>query len=895
MKRLIAPLLVALSFVGVGHAAYFQAQTYLPSGFNPTTVASEAHVFGMDDPSDPTQYLVPGNGAPAISTSQFYNSAGLYNFRPYDLDTMGAPGAAVKAANGGRRYVWFASADHPVFGYAWTGGTAFIAGYSFQPWDFPRQMSEVIIANNSFSTPSHSVSGGFVTYQAPTLSYNPDDPDGLPFYIMAETGPTHWTGLWRSADLVTFTVKEISHWHTTDQGAIGAQVAAGGSGYSAGTQLLTLVGGTCSIQPQFNVTVVAGAITAPTVVTAGQCSANPSNPVSTTGGGGTGGTLNVFFNTWWSSFVRYVQRTGTNAFTTIALSGLAPTVSIWTTINGIDYTTASVPISGFEGSPDSFGSVFSLGGTFSFGSQLYGVGREDATGGGNNQYCTIFPMNSTTFDKLNSPAKFRVASGWANLNFPGPGFLQECVGYPEDGILYALPTYGFPNDVGTTAQGNGRGGTYYADGAGLDQQFIDKLVIRFDDVAARQAAPVGMGVSAVSGTATITWKNALPQNTYRLYRGTNATTQATLIGDYTSVTSATDSPSTGRYWYKLVTLDSGVERKSRVLSVYVSSSSAFINEHINRVLDDGGDISTVNQAFLDRTDTMLTSVGIRNVLELFTHPAVGVKTSTSPIKIYDLGTTRLPRSEDFKPTTAATTYSATAVNGGPAWTNANNNSYGYWGNPKRGNTIQKKRKLSIVVAYERTQTTEDFTFVGTGPIFGTSFTGNAIITLKHTAGTPGNIEFSLSDETSTKTASVAASGSGMQIAIGTYDGTSMLAYTGSTAGTAVTTLDPNPNFGKNTAPGVEGWVNSSLAGARNLINNGGSPYVLGSPFPAIYPLLGSGSVQNYVLRRYGVADVMTFTETNAKGKIQCVMVLEDALTPTQIGNIITFLQSTTNW
>jgi hypothetical protein len=78
--------------------------------------------------------------------------------------------------------------------------------------------------------------------------------------------------------------------------AISATVAAGGAGYTAGTQLLTVSGGTCTTQPQFNVTVVAGAITAPVLVTAGQCSVIPANPAATTGGGGAGGTLTVSYS-----------------------------------------------------------------------------------------------------------------------------------------------------------------------------------------------------------------------------------------------------------------------------------------------------------------------------------------------------------------------------------------------------------------------------------------------------------------------------------------------------------------------------------------------------------------------------------------------------------------------
>lgn len=90
------------------------------------------------------------------------------------------------------------------------------------------------------------------------------------------------------------TANSISTTYTNPGGGAGvATVAAGGSGYTTGTQLLTLTGGTCAVAPQYNVTVVAGAITAPVLFREGICTTRPSNPVSTSGGGGTLGTLNV--------------------------------------------------------------------------------------------------------------------------------------------------------------------------------------------------------------------------------------------------------------------------------------------------------------------------------------------------------------------------------------------------------------------------------------------------------------------------------------------------------------------------------------------------------------------------------------------------------------------------
>jgi hypothetical protein len=126
----------------------------------------------------------------------------------------------------------------------------------------------------------------------------------------------------------------------------------------------------------------------------------------------------------------------------------------------------------------------------------------------------------------------------------------------------------------------------------------------------------------------------------------------------------------------------------------------------------------------------------------------------------------------------------------------------------------------------------------------------------------------------------------------------MLAYTGTTAGSAVTTLDPNPDFGDTTIVGSNRYILGSLAGSRNVALSGSSPDVFPSPFPAAFPFLGSGSIQNYVKRRgtnSGVSDTTLFTETNAQFKGQTVMVLSGAINSTQIGQLNTFLRSTTNW
>lgn len=78
-------------------------------------------------------------------------------------------------------------------------------------------------------------------------------------------------------------------------GAVSATIGAGGTGYTL-NNVVTVSGGTFTIAAQFTVTgVAAGVVTAVTLLTAGNYTAVPANPAATTGGTGTGLTLNI---TW---------------------------------------------------------------------------------------------------------------------------------------------------------------------------------------------------------------------------------------------------------------------------------------------------------------------------------------------------------------------------------------------------------------------------------------------------------------------------------------------------------------------------------------------------------------------------------------------------------------------
>jgi len=76
-----------------------------------------------------------------------------------------------------------------------------------------------------------------------------------------------------------------------------ADVDAGGGSYTVG-DVLTVVGGTGQATKLMVDTVSAGAVTAVTITRPGTYQTNPSNPVSVTGGTGSGATFTLTFKTW---------------------------------------------------------------------------------------------------------------------------------------------------------------------------------------------------------------------------------------------------------------------------------------------------------------------------------------------------------------------------------------------------------------------------------------------------------------------------------------------------------------------------------------------------------------------------------------------------------------------
>ncbi len=244
-------------------------------------------------------------------------------------------------------------------------------------------------------------------------------------------------------------------------------------------------------------------------------------------------------------------------------------------------------------------------------------------------------------------------------------------------------------------------------------------------------------------------------------------------------------------YYKLVYLHSGVEQKNRVVSTYCSSSIyQEVNAHLTRAAAGGADMTTCDRTFMDTFYAWLTSNGLKNNLLFATMPEFCVAKSGSVIsKIFDMGTTRLPRGGDYTAGTANTSYNATGINSKPAWVNSANTAYGYYGGG-RLNNIRRKTQITMFAAYQKPGTAIATPFV--------SGQFSVRMMLSHTAGTPGGAEFRLYDQTQTKTATATVSGLATDVhtLAGTFDGTTLLAYSDAVAGSGSQTglVIPGPNL-----------------------------------------------------------------------------------------------------
>lgn len=232
--------------------------------------------------------------------------------------------------------------------------------------------------------------------------------------------------------------------------------------------------------------------------------------------------------------------------------------SKWTSTDGVTFTNGSLynkAVGTYSfANPSQTGPQFSVSGT------TYVMAPGSDSGVGNYIYQVAVDSGGNV---LSTPTPVRLSDRYLQT-YPGPTFLIYLYGYVEDGVFHAYADHGYFSDTSLVL------GALYENGGGLDEEYIDRYSFIVDASAAVNAAPVGVTATCSAGVVTISWDDALPNNTYRVKRGTDGVTFGTTVGTISGVT-ITDSPTVGSvYYYQVITMNSGVEQASRVVSTYVN-------------------------------------------------------------------------------------------------------------------------------------------------------------------------------------------------------------------------------------------------------------------------------------------------------------------------------------
>jgi hypothetical protein len=770
-------------------------------------------LFSTNTPSlSYSSWYTPGTGSPAVSTSDYYLMNGIYWSRPYDLDTMGSEGATIKAREG-LRYVWMMGTDHPG-GINYQGCGDFYVGYSNDPqvWPDPSTLRMLRRQEDSINVVDQNgyTQNSFFPYMLPYLVYNPDS-SGDKFYIYAEgqsssSSRQHELTLFTTSDFLTTTLVGPTIPTTSFNGwtSFGRPRRIGVNDWEVYT--FGKIDGSATSAVHYKYTSTDGWAWTP--------------DYSTIRAGG-GPWLTVSSQEY---LLTRESRTDNDYLSLLAVNASRVSLGTYTRISnafgpssgdGTAYPGPTYLQDADAYEEDGVASIYVSRGYFNSGpSYALNTGP--------------FLNNSPTFYNITGSITSNVLDV---TSVPG--------GVPSLAVGQQLLFLSGQPVITSFGTGSGGAGTYNVSSTdniasqsikvctngGLWQQFIDLYYYVTDATAAASAAPLGVTADCVSGTVTISWNNCLPHQNYRVYRGTNATTQATLIGDVTGI-SITDTPTAGsQYFYKVVTMNSG-EQGSRVVSVYASNNTQMVNRHVNRVINDGGDTSKIDMTFLASVDSYLTTNDYYKHLLHWVDARFGVKLDGSGFisKVYCLGTTRLPRGGDYTPTTSNTfpstssntSYSATSFRGTtPSWINNASSAHGYFGNG-RANTIQRKNEITLIAAYQKPGT-------AIATLFGTGQFATGMY-LQHASGSSGNVSFVMYESNHNSgtaiTATVAfASATAAHVAAGVFDGSNMTAYLDGVAGTPVSaSAYANPSMINDTV--LRGTYRSTASTAVVLASGG---------------------------------------------------------------------------
>jgi len=811
MKKFVAAVLILASLIWA-----LDASARFPRGTPTAGIVNmgggsnmlERSLFASNTPTLPySQWYVPGNGSPAISASDYYLLNGIYWSRPYDLDTMGAEGAAVKAREG-MRYVWMMCGDHPAVANNFLGSSDFFVGYSNDPqvWPDPSTIRSIragfaainVVDQNGFTQNNYFI------YQTPYLVYNADGPSaaaiaaGVPsgdkFYIYAEgvstsSGLSHQLSLLTTSDFLSATLIGPTIPTTSVNGttSFGQPVRLGVNNW----EVYSFGKADASQQYKtYKYTGTDGWVWTSTF----SAIADGFGPFLTVNG-----TASLLSGDRGSS--DYLAYWAVNANKQKISGATRISTSFQSDQTEIAWQTLLQDVQAYE--EDGIASIYITRGYFpsahdrtNAGPYLGNVPALYTIVGG----ITSNVLTVTTWPAGNPPlaAPFKLGT---SIN--SPSITAQLTG--TGGAACPDPTCN--GGIGTysvTATGNQAPGTSFTvtTNGGLWHQMVDQYYLTTDATAAASAAPLGVKASCAAGVATVQWNNSLPHQNYRVYSGSSAGTQATLQGTISGTSLSFTPPANQQTWIKVVTMNV-TEQKNRVVNVYCSSQNAQVNKHVNRVLNDGGTFNNLTSdiTFIASADSWLTSNNAYRYLQWWTDVRFGYKLDGSSFiaKIYDLGTTYLPRGGDYTPTTSNTfpstssntSYSTNSFRGTtPSWINNASSAHGYFGNG-RSNNIQRWNEITLLAAYQKPGTSNVSLF-GLGQFGG--------MYLLQNSGASGTVDFGMSAKigggSSYTVATAAFSGATTaRVAGATLDASgNMTAYLDGTPGTPVSTSFANPQM-----------------------------------------------------------------------------------------------------
>lgn len=444
---------------------------------------------------------------PASSTAEYYGMDGLYPMTPQDMSQWGSFGAGLISTYG-YRYACIIGCDHPQTNSGDEGG-----------WGRDAQSVYVGFTNDPGIPPDPSTMRRIIsTFQgavpgAPGTSYSSAFNNCLTYSPEDLTTPIH---------------VYVGSWVENGTGTIGlSEIVFGGADFSTAFTSLS-----------------------------------ESHPCPTITGNG----LTSYQMVYRDSSTDYHSYGGWNPVVNDGSAGK------WvSTDGGLNFTRTGSAFNVTVGS-----STYALtGGGYivNIGGQDYVPAREQVSGG--FAYITLVPFSDST-GALSSPSTIRISDRYTN-DYPqnppgiasGNGFLQYIGSYQEDGLLFLYAVHNFFADTGLGGPAQNQ---LPENGGGTNEQYLDLYCYPIPGLSAQYnaSAPCGVKASCAAGVATISWFDPVGGRTFRVYRGTSAASQPTLIGDFTA-TSCTNSPTVGSvYYYKVVTLVGGVEQASRIVSTYVS-------------------------------------------------------------------------------------------------------------------------------------------------------------------------------------------------------------------------------------------------------------------------------------------------------------------------------------